>query len=213
MYKAQLQVRQFRREVLGIEPGTAGGIGISDAEFRARHLLEEAAETAAALIGGARARELLDALAGLPLSDDGAGRTLRRDPDEVAALDGGCDTLYVALGLFEDRGLDAEPFFDAVHDANMRKSCGPKEGEPWKAGAKPPGWVPPDGEIRRLLAAPPAGRPRDRQPITVADVLDYCESQKHPEGAVLGSCCCGFCRVANLICAAASDSEDVCSRR
>lgn len=155
MHKPQEKVRQFRWEVLGelASPTRAAYVGSLTADTRARYLVEEAGETAAALVGGARAREILLENGGLPLDTECAAgaKCLPAKPDLVAVVDGGVDTIYVAYGLFEELSLDAEPFFDAVHAANMRKAAGPKEGEPWKTGAKPPGWVSPEGEIRKLL--------------------------------------------------------------
>jgi len=37
-----------------------------------------------------------------------------------------CDLLYVVAGFFVRMGINAKPFFDAVHEKNMEKAGGPK---------------------------------------------------------------------------------------
>lgn len=84
-------------------------------------LLEECAETKAALLVG----------------------------DLPGIVDGCIDTIYVALGILNRCGVDAEKFFNLVHAANMAKAGGPKRED--GKHMKPPGWQPPDieGELRR----------------------------------------------------------------
>jgi predicted HAD superfamily Cof-like phosphohydrolase len=71
------------------------------------------------------------------------------DPDIVESVDGLCDLLYVVFGSFDAFGIDAEPFFQLVHEANMTKLSGPKDEHGKKL--KPPGFVPPQERIRALL--------------------------------------------------------------
>ena len=165
MHRPQRQVQEFMLKVVE-KPTSPATPAIRDGDLRARLIIEEAAETVAALVGGARAREILAEHAALPLDtarDTGGAlyrKSLPRDPDLVLAVDGICDLVYVAYGAAEAIGIDVEPFFDVVHAANMKKTGAPKKGEPWKPGAKPPGWVSPDAEIQRLLreAAEAEGR-------------------------------------------------------
>jgi predicted HAD superfamily Cof-like phosphohydrolase len=65
--------------------------------------------------------------------------------DQVDAL---CDLLYVTLGMAVEMGVDLEPFFELVHEANMKKIGGPVRAD--GKGLKPEGWTPPD--IAGLLA-------------------------------------------------------------
>lgn len=174
MFGAQLKVRDFMRRVLRLDvPPTRPGI--RDPEVRARLIIEEAAETAAALLGHARATDLLREYAGLPSSEarDEEGqpykRSLQARPSLVGVVDGASDLLVVTLGLGETVGVDLEPHFAAVHEANMRKSHEPKEGEPWKPGRKPPGWVGPEAQHRELLVAAGA---LEACPVCCAEAID-----------------------------------------
>lgn len=142
MHKAQEQVRQFAREIIEA-PTSPARPEVRDASLRARLIVEEAAETAVALVGADRARDMLEEFARRELRDG-------VEPDLVAVVDGLCDLIYVAYGTAEAVGIDLELYFDAVHAANMRKT-GEAIDDHGKKGRKPPGWVPPDAEIRRLL--------------------------------------------------------------
>jgi len=68
--------------------------------------------------------------------------------DMPAAIDGGCDLIYVVLGSFVSWGVNLDPFFAEVHRANMRKTGGPKRGD--GKILKPEGWESPD--IAGILA-------------------------------------------------------------
>lgn len=59
------------------------------------------------------------------------------------------DLLYVAYGAIQACGVDPDPIFAEVHDANMRKQDGPVRADGKRL--KPPGWQPADvrGEIDR----------------------------------------------------------------
>jgi predicted HAD superfamily Cof-like phosphohydrolase len=57
-------------------------------------------------------------------------------------IDGLCDLLYVTYGWAVELGIDLEPAFEAVHEANMKKGPGPVREDGKKL--KPEGWEPPD---------------------------------------------------------------------
>lgn len=60
--------------------------------------------------------------------------------DSLAEVCGeAADLLYVTVGLFVALGIPYQPFFDAIHAANMAKI--PNGRGKWK---KPEGWTPPD---------------------------------------------------------------------
>jgi len=157
VHEAQEKVRRFCREVIQAPTSTARPEA-RDATLRARLIVEEAAETAAALVGGSAARGILQEFAGLPLDSElhpvdlGFKRSLRSEPDLVEVIDGLCDLIYVAYGTAEAVGVDLEPYFNAVHASNMAKTGESVDGH-GKRGRKPPGWEPPTSEIRRLLDA------------------------------------------------------------
>jgi len=154
MHKPQEQVREFRRKVIHAATGPARP-EIRDAAERSRFIAEEAAETIAALVGGAEARKILAEVAALPLASRGLpGKSLRDVPDLVEVVDGLCDLVYVCYGAAEAIGVDLEPYFDMVHESNMAKRNAPRDGDPHGAiGQKPPGWRPPTEAIRTRLAA------------------------------------------------------------
>lgn len=147
MNKMQMQVRDFCKK---IDQPTAASPRFSDValnRLRARLIAEEAAETVVALLGRQEASEVL---AEYLSKVETGGKT---SPDLVDAVDGICDLVYVALGAAEAIGIDLEPHFDAVHEANMAKQNAPVD-EHGKRGAKPAGWSPPDAKHRALLANP-----------------------------------------------------------
>jgi len=63
-------------------------------------------------------------------------------------VDGLLDMLYVIYGWSVELGIDLEPLWEAVHEANMKKGPGPMREDGKKL--KPEGWTPPD--IAGLLA-------------------------------------------------------------
>jgi predicted HAD superfamily Cof-like phosphohydrolase len=145
MNKAQEQVRDFHREVID-GPTSPAEPRVRNPELRASLILEEAIETAVALVGSARAQTIVQAqLVGVLQESARAGKG---EPCLVDAIDGCMDLLYVAYGTCEDIGIDAEPFFDEVHRSNMAKRD--PEGRqkisatPLGKKLKPPGWTPPD---------------------------------------------------------------------
>lgn len=68
--------------------------------------------------------------------------------DFPAAVDAVIDSIYVLLGTLVAWGVDGEPLFRLVHEANMRKT-GSKDGN--GKVTKGPDWIAPDidGELRR----------------------------------------------------------------
>ena len=64
------------------------------------------------------------------------------DNDDIEGIiDGGCDSIYVILGLFVSMGVDLDPFWQEVQHSNMSKTGGGKD-----SGGKvlkPAGWMPP----------------------------------------------------------------------
>jgi predicted HAD superfamily Cof-like phosphohydrolase len=65
--------------------------------------------------------------------------------DMVGIADGLADLLYVLLGTAVAYGIDLEPIFQAVHNANMAKEGGGKRAD--GKVRKPRGWTPPDVEF------------------------------------------------------------------
>lgn len=146
----QNKVREFHR-VGGATIGETPAI--RDAELRARLILEEAAETVTALVGGSRANDLfaqLSAKEGTP-------------PDLVEAIDGMCDVLYVIFGTAVACGIDLQMFFDEVHRTNLEKANGPRRAD--GKIEKPPGWEPP--RIREMLEKVIADKPEMLVPAEI----------------------------------------------
>lgn len=71
----------------------------------------------------------------------------------VKQVDGLGDLIYVAIGALLEMGVPPDKIFAAIHDANMRKV----KGETKRANSggfdavKPEGWIPPEGEITKIL--------------------------------------------------------------
>lgn len=139
MNRWQYQVREFMRG-MG-QPTSPAEPLLRDAELRARLILEEAVETAVALVGGERASLILE---------EYRRKVSWDQPDIVEAVDGLCDLVYVTVGAAEAMGIDLSPHFEAVHTANMQKTIAVID-EHGKQGGKPPGWEAPQKEIRRIL--------------------------------------------------------------
>jgi predicted HAD superfamily Cof-like phosphohydrolase len=150
MNRLQEKVREFCRRVVGA-PSSPAEPALRDARLRARLIIEEAIETVIGLVGHHEAlavqyevgREVF-------LKLRGAGRTSCA-PDLTEAVDGLCDLIYVALGTAEAIGVDLEPYFDLVHEANMRKTSAAVDAH-GKRGGKPDGWEDPKAQIRNQLA-------------------------------------------------------------
>ncbi|APU89020.1 HAD hydrolase-like protein [Virus Rctr197k] len=111
-------------------------------ELRAKLILEEALE-------------FIDAcgcFAEVTPDDDDDGHYMTVDgphetPNWSEMIDALCDIMYVTVGAAIEMGIDLQPFFDLVHEANMKKAAGPVREDGKKL--KPPGWQPPD--IQGLL--------------------------------------------------------------
>jgi predicted HAD superfamily Cof-like phosphohydrolase len=139
MHRPQLQVQIFHRDVLN-QPTSPAEPQLRNPELRARLIIEEAIETACALVGTARAQTVVQVQ--LHEIIQKLTREKRTEPNLIDAIDGICDNLVVNYGTAEDIGVDIEPFYIEVMDANNRKADGPTDASGKRL--KPPGWVPPD---------------------------------------------------------------------
>lgn len=146
------QLRDFHHDAnqsIGTSPQ------IRDADLRARLILEEAIETALALLmndfesgveAGLRVHDILDGV----MKNCVAMGKLNRNPDAVGrlveAIDGMCDLAYVTIGTAVACGTPLDPFWNEVHRSNMQKA-----GAPIVNGKlmKPRGWRPP--QLREIF--------------------------------------------------------------
>lgn len=78
-----------------------------------------------------------------------AGSALKGDM--VEAADGLADIIYVALGTAWMMGIPFDKIFDHVHNCNMRKVRGMTSRGNAIDAVKPPGWVPPNQGIAKIL--------------------------------------------------------------
>ena len=115
------------------------------AELRARLILEEAFETAEAMLGSDTAAKVIEQ----ERNKWSRSLPMFTAPDLAEAVDGLTDLLYVVFGSFDAFGVDADGPFDLVHAANMTKLSAGKD-EHGKQ-LKPDGFVPPQESIRALL--------------------------------------------------------------
>lgn len=133
--------------------------GLRDEALAAKLIMEEAVETCAALGFHAYAwmdlRKPTDPDDTRQTSKDTLGQfvTFRKNYDQanlIDAIDGICDLLYVTLGAAVRLGIDIEPFFAEVQQANMAKVGG--DTRPDGKILKPEGWQPPDieGVLERI---------------------------------------------------------------
>lgn len=131
MHRAQQQVRDFHR-AMDVPAPRKGLLALPQkrVEFRLELIREEF-------------EELKEAFAKAYKYSDGS---VEVTPDQIDAL---CDLLYVTYGTAVEMGLDLEPFFELVQEANMKKTAGPLRADGKKL--KPPGWEAPDHgpELRR----------------------------------------------------------------
>ena len=138
-------MNEFQRLVRDFHEATGSTVGetpeIRDNELRAKLILEEAAETAAALGFD------VDVWMGTP--PDGTMFNINKDaaPSEIEVIDGLCDLLYVTFGAAVAAGIDLDPFFHEVHATNMAKLAGERRAD--GKVLKPEGWRPP--KIAELL--------------------------------------------------------------
>lgn len=142
MNRMQRDVAYFN-ETVGAVRGEMPAL--RDTKLRARLILEEACETVVAMIGHSNAVDEIEEALEVLWKQDWKG------PDIVEAIDGLCDLAFVTFGAFDAFGVDAEPHWDAVHEANMTKANAPKD-QNGKV-MKPPGFEPPQEKIRALLVA------------------------------------------------------------
>lgn len=149
----QSAVREFH-EKFGITQGDTPAI--RDAELRANLIVEEAVETAAALLCTTYEDRQFAYWRLRAMAVNAVGRAFDslkpvndRDALFLAAIDGLCDSIYVELGAAVTFGINLQPFFDEVHRANMTKDGGAIR-ENGKL-LKPPGWLPP--QLAPILAA------------------------------------------------------------
>jgi predicted HAD superfamily Cof-like phosphohydrolase len=131
----------------------------AEAELRARMLLEECTETMAALLGRDMAMTMMVRRVH-EMEDLPAGGSVEGIADGLA------DVMVIVLGTAVTVGIDLEPVFNEVMDANDRK-CGP--GARVRADGKllkPIDWRGPDvaGVLERQKACPGCGGPRVTEP-------------------------------------------------
>lgn len=121
---AQHDVLSFHQKFghpIGAKPREIKAISYVDRMFRIERIEEETKELVAAIRQGDTAHSIQEAM----------------------------DLLYVTLGYLVLLGVPVQPFFDAVHSANMEKKPHPdgKLGKP----LKPPGWVSPKSRIYTIF--------------------------------------------------------------
>jgi predicted HAD superfamily Cof-like phosphohydrolase len=75
------------------------------------------------------------------------GRLPLEVPEVAHAVQELIDLTYVIAGTFAELGIDPDPAWRAVHEANLRKVAGPAGGK----AVKPPGWTPPDVPVQPLV--------------------------------------------------------------
>ena len=119
----------FNQKVLGITPREMNMLNDSEFDISMACLHEEVREFMEAHIGG----------------------------DFIGSIDAIVDLRYFAVGVLYKLGLTAEQIEQidqAVHDANMQKKLGKKEGRGDGVAAdavKPEGWVSPEERIAAIL--------------------------------------------------------------
>jgi predicted HAD superfamily Cof-like phosphohydrolase len=80
--------------------------------------------------------------------------------DIVGQVDAIIDLIYFAAGGLTRMGIScaqAQSIFQAVHNCNMQKARGKKEGRAVEFdldASKPIGWVPPEAQIKSILGLP-----------------------------------------------------------
>lgn len=140
MHDPQEKVREFHLVVVE-QPVSPAAPEIRHGYLRAKLILEEAIETAFALVGARNGQVLVHTQLNEVLQQMARDKRTGA-PDLVEAIDGCMDLLYVTYGTMEDIGLDSSPFFDEVHRSNMSKAGGTVDVDGKKL--KPRGYSPPD---------------------------------------------------------------------
>lgn len=140
MREAQALVRKFHKEVAD-QPTAPAEPRFRNPDLRANLIVEEALETAFALVGPVRAQTVI-----LNQMTELLRKWATRDgkPDIVEAIDGLCDTIVVCLGTAEDIGVELAPFYEEVMRSNLAKAGGVKDAN--GKLQKPSGWTKPDLE-------------------------------------------------------------------
>lgn len=149
------QMREFHAmagATIGRQPGV---LNTKDASLRARLIIEEAMETALALLmmnesdSAVAAIDLWTMIDSLIKGCIDKSRQIQSPNDAlVESIDGCVDLAYVTIGTNVSMGVSLDPFWNEVHRSNMSKAGGPVvEGKLMK----PRGWYPP--RIAELLDA------------------------------------------------------------
>lgn len=156
----QAMVRQFHH-AMGATIGQSPSM--RDRELRAKLIMEEAVETVAAM-GFAVDAAIHKTKDGITGEQVAYFEKDYPDPDFPEAIDGLIDLLYVVFGAAVAWGVDLDPFFTEVHNANMAKLGGETRAD--GKVLKPEGWTPPDikGILDREVkwAENPAGSRHER---------------------------------------------------
>ena len=77
--------------------------------------------------------------------------------DLIGQVDAIMDLIYFACGGITRMGIDhkmAKNVFEAIHEANMQKARGKKEGRAVEFeldASKPDGWLPPEERIKQIM--------------------------------------------------------------
>lgn len=123
MHRAQEQVRDFHRAMGIPAPSHLQTLLKAQRVSLRRELIRE------------EAQELDEAFRA---AESYAGADCYITAEQIDAL---CDLLYVVYGTAVEMGVDLAPFFELVHEANMKKGPGPMREDGKKL--KPEGWEPP----------------------------------------------------------------------
>jgi predicted HAD superfamily Cof-like phosphohydrolase len=91
------------------------------------------------------AREVHEAMAEAAALADGGELPLTA-PEVAHAVQELIDLTYVIAGTFAELGIDPDPAWRAVHEANLHKVAAPGGGK----AVKPPGWTPPVVPVEAL---------------------------------------------------------------
>ncbi len=117
-------VAAFHRKI-GYADRHANGLAASIIRKRLAYIDEEALETHEAMTEAAFRAEF--------------GELLPESPEVAHLVQELIDLTYVIAGTFLELGIDPEPAWQAVHEANMQKIAAPGGGK----AIKPEGWQPP----------------------------------------------------------------------